>query len=358
MNSQEITRYIQIDEEGFFLNAGTRYTDEAFGAGLLNKLHYDNRALLTESDGEKVIVEAFSEPLVARHIMKEWSGTGLDLEFPYGVKGPLDLSHLHVDEWDRFRGYFTLSTGAIVPYVLARSAQADLFELAESFDDDSITISGKTFPVKPWYSSDEEVDDPDFWSQLYANWKDDSSKPGWELQEPASALRDISSQLKLNKARLLVLGCGSGHDAAFFAQQGHHVTAIDFSDEALARAAKNYGSIKNLQFKKADFFDLPESMKGQFDIVFDHTFMSAIHPDERRDVVRIYRQLLSPGGHILGIFMILNPKCGPPFGMTEWELREFFKGKFHSLYWTRWRKSIAPRAGKELVVYAQAKELS
>lgn len=355
--SQTPTRYIQMDEEGYFLNNGVRYDDDDFGFGLLGKLHYDNRALLTESDGQKVLVEAFSDPLVARHVFKEDDGK-IHLEFPYCLEGSLDLEHLFVDEWDRFHGFFTLPSGVKLPYVLSRAAQSDLFELAESFDDDSVTIGGEVFAVTAWNPSEDESADPEFWSEHYANWTSPETKPGWELQEPAAALRDISSQLKLNKARIIVLGCGSGHDAAFFAQQGHHVTAVDFSDEALLRAAKNYGQVKNLQFKKADIFNLPESFRGQFDIVFDHTFLSAIHPSRRREVARIYKQLLAPEGHLLGIFMILDPHNAPPFGMTEWELRELLKGKFQSLYWTRWKKSIPRRAGKELVVYAQAKQLS
>jgi 2-polyprenyl-3-methyl-5-hydroxy-6-metoxy-1,4-benzoquinol methylase len=38
------------------------------------------------------------------------------------------------------------------------------------------------------------------------------------------------------RCRVLVLGCGEGHDAAFFAQNGHIVTGVDISPEAITRA--------------------------------------------------------------------------------------------------------------------------
>jgi SAM-dependent methyltransferase len=348
-------RYIQLDEEGYFLSNGQRYTDAHFGAELLKNLKYDNRALYTESDGQLVRVEAYSEPLVARHVWGPHDSVGPQLEFPYGLRADLDPRQLFVDEWDRFRGFSRLPSGLAMPLVLSRTAQNDLFELAESFDDESISLFGSTYTIGDWYNTTANVGASQFWSEHYSNWQNDETKPGWELKEPAAPLRDISAQLKLNKSRIIVLGCGTGHDAAYFAQQGHHVTGLDFSSEAISRARAQYGHISNLQFVQADALRIPPEMKGQFDIVFEHTFFCAIDPHRRADAVKTYKQLLAPQGHLLGIFFILDPSPNPPFGMTEWELKEHLKNKFHTLYWTRWRRSIAPRAGKEIVVYAQAK---
>lgn len=353
-----MSKYVTLDEDGYFGNGTLRYEDDNFGAELLRNLKYKDRVLVSKSGENDVIVEAFSDPLVARHVFKSESGVGYDLEFPYGIETLLDLNQLYVDEWDRFHGFTQLASGETLPFVLSRQAQADLFELAEEFDDDSITLDGKAFDVKPWYMSESAVDNPLFWGAQYSIWKDDASKPGWDLEEPAAALRDISSQLKLNKARIAVLGSGSGHDAAFFAQQGHHVTGIDFSADAIKVATEKYGNVKNLQFLQGDVFKLPEKLKGSFDIVYDHTLLCAINPTQRREALKAYKRLLAPEGHLLGIFMILNPSVRPPFGMTEWELREMLKGKFHTLYWTRWKKSIPRRDGRELIVYAQAKELN
>jgi hypothetical protein len=53
----------------------------------------------------------------------------------------------------------------------------------------------------------------------------------------------------------------------------------------------------------------------------------------------------------------MDKGSAPPFGATEWEIRERLKRSFNFLYWTRWKKSIPRRLGKELVVYAQKKQI-
>src|SRR5690606_14686512 len=86
---------------------------------------------------------------------------------------------------------------------------------------------------------------PQEWDQAYSE-----GRTGWDLGEAHPSLPSISAQLKLNRCRVLVLGCGAGHDAAYFAKQGHFVTAVDWSDEALKRAQELYGKISNLSFAK------------------------------------------------------------------------------------------------------------
>jgi hypothetical protein len=46
---------------------------------------------------------------------------------------------------------------------------------------------------------------------------------------------------------------------------------------------------------------------------------------------------------------------GPPFGSSEWEIRERLKKFFDFLYWTRWKTTPEDRLGIELIVYAQKK---
>jgi hypothetical protein len=50
-------------------------------------------------------------------------------------------------------------------------------------------------------------------------------------------------------------------------------------------------------------------------------------------------------------------KQGPPYGGSEWELRQRLKDSFQFVFWGRWQKSLPKRQGKELFVYAQKKSL-
>jgi SAM-dependent methyltransferase len=155
------------------------------------------------------------------------------------------------------------------------------------------------------------------------------------------------------KSKVLVIGCGSGHDAAFFARQGHLVTGVDFSPEAIRRANELYGKIENLSFIQADAFNLPEAWTGRFDLVFEHTCYCAVDPQRRDELARAWRRVLMPQGRLLAVLFVMEKRDGPPWGGNEWEVRERLRKGFNFLYWTRWRKSIERRTATELVLFAQ-----
>jgi SAM-dependent methyltransferase len=360
MSSAASTKFIQIDEEGYFAQNGVRVTDEDFGAQLLSELYYDNRILYTESDDTKVIVEAFDEPIIASNVVKSGKGNW-SLNLPYGVSAPLDLRELCSDEWDRFHGYTEIKNKKgkknKLPFVLSRAAQAEFFNLVEDFDDDGFTIDESRFEVRPWWPTIyKALRDREFWSEHYRAWEDDGAKPGWDLGGPAAPLKDILPQLKLNRSRIAVVGSGSAHDAAYLAQQGHIVTAIDFSPEAIAHARGLYGNVRDLEFVCQDILVPSRILANRFDIVFEHTFYTAVDPTARALVVDAYKRMLVDKGHLLGIFFVMDKGGAPPFGATEWEIRERLKKSFNFLYWTRWKKSIPRRLGKELVIYAQKRQ--
>lgn len=339
------TRSIQIDEEGFGLSGDIRIQDPLVGFELLKNLQlHQGGTLLSTFGGVPVIVEAFDEPLVAVNLTAEegvWT-----LNFPYDFSAEFDLDTLSVDEWDRFHGY----THDKIPFVFSRSAQAAFFNLVDEYGDDFIEYKGKTIDIPPYWRDISQVEDASFWTEIYQT----SPNPGWNLGEPAEALKDMMPRLKISKCRILVLGCGEGHDAAFFAQNGHVVTAVDISSEALARAKKLYGHLANIEFVEANVFGLPRDFDQAFDIVFEHTCFCAINPQKRQDLVKVWNRVLAPGGHLMGIFFTFEKRSGPPFGGSEWEIRKRLTG-YHPIFWGRWPKSVPARQGKELFVYCKKK---
>lgn len=341
-----IARYIQIDEEGYFSIDGLRVADAVTGREWLSSLTLDDRRRpLVLIQGEPTFVEAFDAPYVALDVAapeddaREWS-----LNLPYGHVERFALSSLTLDEWDRFHGMTTRS----VPFVFSRSAQSRFFNLLEAFDDDSITSHGERLEIRPWLNDNSDVSQASWWSNLYRR---DESR--WDLHVPSHVLASIVPRLKLQRSRVLVAGAGSGNDAAWFAQQGHIVTAVDFSEEAIARAQSKFGHLKDLSFVHADVFALPEKMNGAFDLVFEHTLYCAILPSRRQELLKVWRKVLCDQGHLLGVFFALEKLSGPPFGGSEWELRRRLDRRFRSLYWTRLRDSRPDRIATELFVYAQ-----
>lgn len=310
------------------------------------KILAEKDRLVTSMQGQEAWVEHFDAPIVARHVrLSEREGCGV-IDGPYHSTMEFSLASLCVDEWDRFHGL----TDQQIPFVFSRSAQIEFFELLESFDDESVTVHGQRYATPAWLAPANEVNTSPFWTNIYT-----TEEPRWELGRENPILLSILPQLKLNKSRVLVLGCGSANDAAHFAQQGHMVTAVDFSAEAIQRAKAKYGGIENLTLVQADVFQLPTKMNSAFDLVFEHTLYCAISPDRRSDMVKVWKSCLGPQGNLLGIFFVNEKRQGPPFGGSEWEVRERLKGSFDFLYWTRWRHSIDRRKSQELVVYAKLK---
>lgn len=338
-------QFIQIDEEGYGLSREVRIQDPLVGQELLKNLHIHQGGTLLSTIGEtSVIVEAFDEPYIATQI--EWHEDGRwEILLPYNVRFEFSLDSLSLDEWDRFHGYASNK----IPFVMSRKAQASFFNLLEEFGDDFIVFQGKTFQIPMYWQPHLDVEKEQFWSQIYKT----TESPGWNLGEPAEALKDMMPRLKISRSRVLILGCGEGHDAAYFARAGHVVTAVDISPVALERARNLYGSLPDLHFVQADIFKLPRDFDQSYDIVFEHTCFCAINPEKRTELVKVWNRVLAPGGHLMGVFFTFEKRQGPPYGGTEWELRQRLKSSYHPIFWGRWQKSIGNRQGKELFVYCK-----
>jgi SAM-dependent methyltransferase len=344
--SEELpSRFIQLDEDGYFKMDDLRVADLESGQNLYANLTVDASGRARTIFGSvPVFVEAFDEPIIAVDVDRG-SGLRWQIQAPYEFRQDFELATLTLDEWDRFHG----RTLKGVPFVFSRAAQARFFNLLDEYEDDAIIVSGTRIPTLPWLTQNPEVDRPEFWTDLYLK-----NETRWELGAPSHALELLVPQLKLQKSRVLVLGAGSGNDAAWFAQRGHIVTAIDFSAEAISRAQQKYGHLPTLTFKQGDIFQLPTQMNESFDLIFEHTCYCAINPERRDELMKVWRRVLVDHGHVMGVFFTMDKSDGPPYGSTEWELRSRFESKrFRSLYWTRMRDSNPRRLGLELYVYAQ-----
>lgn len=345
--AQPVQKTIQIDEDGYFKTGEMRVADADYGSYLFSNIVVDDRGrfLINDIKEGMILIEAFDDPFVARSITQE-NGKWV-AHMPYGFTAEFDLSTLKLDEWDRFHG----RTNKKIPFVLSRTAQAEFFNLVDQFDDESVTIDGETYETSPLLTAQgEDVSSAAYWNESYT----EVARPGWEMEEPNPALVSALPPLKLHPQRVLVLGAGSGNDAAHLAALGHHVTAVDFSDEALERAKKKFGGKENLRFVKADVFKLPMEFDASFDLIIEHTLFCAIDPQRRNELTKVWRRCLTDTGFILGLFFTIDRPNGPPYGTTEWELRERFKKGFRPLYWMRLRQQSHPsRQGMETLVFAQ-----
>jgi len=63
--------------------------------------------------------------------------------------------------------------------------------------------------------------------------------------------REVEARLPRH-CRVLELGCGPGDDASYFAEQGHLVLGLDFSEPLIAMAAQRFADQPELEFRRAD----------------------------------------------------------------------------------------------------------
>lgn len=326
------------------MSDGIRLTDDTEGKKLLSRIKVDdNGGVWTDWDSVTMTVEPFDKPYVAQQIEK------IDKKFfillPYGFRCEVVLTSFCLDPWDRFHGL----TVTNVPFVFTRKAQAEFFNIVDEFDDDSFTVDGKTYSTPDFYIENNEITQTNFWTEKYSA----DEAPRWDLNQHHPAIEAILPQIKINKCRILNLGCGRGHDAAYFARLGHVVTAVDFSDLAISQAQKKYAPLPNLTWQVGDALD-PQGFPPS-DLIFEHTLFCAISPKKRKTLVQQWKRSLDERGHLLGIFFVHPKRGGPPYGGSEWELRELLEKDFRLLYWKRWPLSPAHRIGTELVIYAQKK---
>jgi SAM-dependent methyltransferase len=113
----------------------------------------------------------------------------------------------------------------------------------------------------------------------------------------------------LPPGRALDLGCGEGGDAVWLAERGWHVTAVDVSETALARAkaeAKTRGMLDRIDFQRHDLSDsFPD---GSFDLASAQFLHSTVRL-ERTDVLRNAASAIARGG----LLVIVDHAAAPPF---------------------------------------------
>lgn len=103
-------------------------------------------------------------------------------------------------------------------------------------------------------SNQPPVAEPSHWDQRYQEGSD-----GWELGQPAPPLARFLRSHPLAPqppGKVLVPGCGRGHEVGLLADLGFGAIGLDFSGEALREARRLHGEDRaGLQWLQADLFD-------------------------------------------------------------------------------------------------------
>ena len=167
---------------------------------------------------------------------------------------------------------------------------------------------------------------PAFWNQRYA-----SGETPWVLHKIPAALRFFLKRTRI-KGKVLIPGCGTDHGVIkAFADAEFEVTAIDFSSIAIAETKKalgNFGPSRTGGIMRADFFK--SDFGRRFDLVYERTFLCAMHPRRWPQYAKRVAQLLRPGGKLIGIFFYGTDPEPPPYPINKTQAVEIF-GKYFRL---------------------------
>lgn len=180
------------------------------------------------------------------------------------------------------------------------------------------------------------------WEALY-----NSGDTHWDKGAPAPGLVDfLSDHAALQGEKVLIPGCGRGHDTVPWVGRGAEVLGLDMAPAAVEQARQRYGIGGNPAFGVADFLTTPGG-HGSFDWVFEHTLWCAIPPESRQEYVGAVMAAVRPGGHYLAInYMQPTDPVGPPHAVTMAELHERLAPHFElERHWIP--RSFPGREGRE-----------
>ncbi len=191
------------------------------------------------------------------------------------------------------------------------------------------------------------MDDPGYSKEHWQSHYESGELP-WDLGKVSPAFVHLLEQNILLPGKLIVPGCGQGHEVIFFVGNGFEVTAVDIAPGAvdlLKNALRKQGL--NAEVINQDFFKLKENYNETFDYMLEQTFFCAIHPLQRSLYVETSHRILKPGGKIFGLFYETGEAGGPPFNTTELDVREFFAPRFKILSLKKNNNSVDRRKEKE-----------
>lgn len=109
----------------------------------------------------------------------------------------------------------------------------------------------------------------------------------------AVALRQKLSGIPFSDC--LEIGCGTGKNTAWLAEKAQRLTAVDFSDEMLAKARQKI-TASHVQFRQADILQPWAFAEGTYDLVSFSLVLE--HISNLSDIFRKVAEVLKPGGYV------------------------------------------------------------
>lgn len=183
----------------------------------------------------------------------------------------------------------------------------------------------------------------EYWDTKYK-----SKKMGWDIGYVSTPIRDYVDQLNDHDIDILIPGAGNSYEAEYLHNKSFkNVQVLDFASIPLEALKQRVPTFNADHLHQTDFF----SFQGQFDLIIEQTFLSALAPARREEYVRKMHSLLKPGGKLVGVLFIIDFKNNyPPFGGSLQGYKELFAPHFKIQIMEIALNSIPERSGSELFI--------
>lgn len=155
------------------------------------------------------------------------------------------------------------------------------------------------------------------------SWEDAyKGNPPWDIGRPQPAFVELVSAGEFNKGSVLDVGCGTGENALYFAENGFSTVGVDLSSRAIVAAKAKANERKlGVDFRLANALSL-DLEGGYFDNVIDsglfHTFNDSDRVSFANEIARV---LKADGRYFMLCFSDKEPtNWGGPRRITRDEI--------------------------------------
>lgn len=156
------------------------------------------------------------------------------------------------------------------------------------------------------------------WEQRYSQ-----GRTAWDRGQVSPALDHWLGTGQVPHGRVLVPGCGHGHEVAALVRAGCQVTAVDIASQPVLRLMGELSELGlHAHILQADLLQWQPA--EPFDAVYEQTCLCAIDPAHWRDYEQHLAGWLVPGGTLLALFMQTGRAGGPPFDCPLPDMRTLF----------------------------------
>jgi SAM-dependent methyltransferase len=165
---------------------------------------------------------------------------------------------------------------------------------------------------------EESMKEPIDWNDHYR-----SGNLPWDTGVPSSELQLALSRHNIPPCRAIEIGCGTGTNCVWLAQQGFEVTGIDLAPLAVEQAQERArGAGVKAHFAVADVLQLPD-LAGPFAFFFDRGCYHAVRLTAPQQYAPAVARQLASGAR--GLILAGNARephdPGPPV-VTEEQMRD------------------------------------